>query len=139
MANLETECLRLKRELRQGRWRPGGYVTIRVTESKARLVSAAPFRDRVVHNALCALIGPILERSLLDDSSANRNRNASDNRNDNIGFRVASTLPCRSAWAQGVARRAGKRPGPAMMSEVRAGPGREATGAGRRLSTGDCF
>ena len=64
MANLETECLRLKRELRQGRWRPGGYVTIRVTESKARLVSAAPFGDRVVHNALCALIGPILERSL---------------------------------------------------------------------------
>jgi retron-type reverse transcriptase len=72
MANLETECLRLERELAQGRWRPGGYVTIRVTDPKPRLVSAAPFRDRVVHHALCAAIGPILERSLIDDTFANR-------------------------------------------------------------------
>jgi hypothetical protein len=72
MANLETACLRLERELAQDRWRPGGYVTIRVTDPKPRLVSAAPFRDRVVHHALCAVIGPILERGLIDDTFANR-------------------------------------------------------------------
>jgi RNA-directed DNA polymerase len=72
MANLETECLRLERELQRDSWRPGGYVTIRVTDPKPRLVSAAPFRDRVVHHALCAVIGPILERGLIDDTFANR-------------------------------------------------------------------
>jgi hypothetical protein len=72
MANLETECLRLERELRRETWRPSGYVTIRVTDPKPRLVSAAPFRDRVVHHALCAVIGSILERGLIDDTFANR-------------------------------------------------------------------
>lgn len=72
MANLEIECLRLERELAQGSWRPGGYVTIRVADPKPRLVSAAPFRDRVVHHALCAVIGPIVECGLIADTYANR-------------------------------------------------------------------
>ena len=49
MANLETEVLRLERELRDGSYRPGGYVTIFIKDPKSRMVSAAPFRDRVVH------------------------------------------------------------------------------------------
>jgi len=72
LANLEHECLRLERELRAGTWRPGGYVTIRVIDPKPRLVSAAPFRDRVVHQALCHVIGPHFERGFVDDSYANR-------------------------------------------------------------------
>jgi retron-type reverse transcriptase len=72
MAGLETECLRLERELRAGAWRPGHYTLIEVREPKRRLVSAAPFRDRVVHHALSAVIGPIVERGFIDDSFANR-------------------------------------------------------------------
>jgi RNA-directed DNA polymerase len=72
MANLENECLRLERELRAGTWRPGGYVTIRVRDPKPRMVSAAPFRDRVLHHALCAVVAPIIERSFIADSFANR-------------------------------------------------------------------
>jgi hypothetical protein len=34
-------------------------VTIEVHDPKRRLVSAAPFRDRVVHHALCSVIQPI--------------------------------------------------------------------------------
>jgi len=72
MAGLETECLRLERELLSGRWQPGGYVTMRIEDPKPRVVSAAPFRDRVVHHALCAVIEPLFERGFVFDSYANR-------------------------------------------------------------------
>lgn len=72
MANLEKELLRLERQLTDGSWRPGRYVEIPVTDPKPRLVSAAPFRDRVVHHALCAVVAPIFERGFIADSYANR-------------------------------------------------------------------
>ena len=72
LANQEHEVLRLERQLLSGAWRPGGYVEIEVREPKRRLVSAAPFRDRVVHHALCAVIEPLFERAFIDDSYANR-------------------------------------------------------------------
>lgn len=37
-----------------------------------RLISAAPFRDRVVHHALCNVIEPRFERRFIFDSYANR-------------------------------------------------------------------
>ena len=49
IAGLETEVLRLERELRSGTRRPGRYVEIEVFVPKHRIVSAAPFRDRIVH------------------------------------------------------------------------------------------
>jgi RNA-directed DNA polymerase len=70
--NLEGELLRLERQLRDGSYRPGRYVTIEVRDPKRRLVSAAPFRDRVVHHALCAVIQPIFETGFIDHSFANR-------------------------------------------------------------------
>jgi hypothetical protein len=71
-ANLERELLRLEGELRDGSYRPGGYVEILVRDPKERLVSAAPFRDRVVHHALCAVICPIFEAGLIGNTFANR-------------------------------------------------------------------
>ncbi len=72
MANLERKILRLERELSSKTWRPGGYVTILVKDPKRRMVSAAPFRDRVVHHALCKVIEPIFETGFIFDSYANR-------------------------------------------------------------------
>ena len=72
MANLEKEVLRLEAELRDGSYRPGGYTTFMVKEPKERFISAAPFRDRVVHHALCAMVVPLFERGFIDDSFANR-------------------------------------------------------------------
>ncbi|ABW25404.1 conserved hypothetical protein [Acaryochloris marina MBIC11017] len=37
-----------------------------------RLISAAPYRDRVVHHALCNVIIPVFEPTLISDSYANR-------------------------------------------------------------------
>ena len=72
LANLEKELLRLERELRSGRYRPGRYRTIEIFDPKHRIVSAAPFRDRVVHHAFCAVCEPLFERGFIHDSYANR-------------------------------------------------------------------
>lgn len=71
-ANLERELLVLERALREGTYRPGRYVEILVRDPKERLVSAAPFRDRVVHHALCAVVDPIFEAGFVGQSFANR-------------------------------------------------------------------
>jgi retron-type reverse transcriptase len=71
-ANFEREILRLERQLQDGSYRPGRYVEIRIRDPKERLVSAAPFRDRVVHHALCAVICPIFEEAFIGNSYANR-------------------------------------------------------------------
>ena len=69
---LEDNLLTLQTELRTQQYRPGSYVHFIIHEPKHRLISAAPFRDRVVHHALCNLIEPIFERSFIHDSYANR-------------------------------------------------------------------
>ncbi len=71
-ANLERELLALERQLRDGSYRPGRYVAFEVNDPKKRLVSAAPFRDRVVHHALCAVVQPIFEAGFIDQTFANR-------------------------------------------------------------------
>ena len=68
----EFEVLRLEQELRDGTYRPGRYRKIEVFEPKHRIVSAAPFRDRVVHHALYSVYGPLFERGFIFDSYANR-------------------------------------------------------------------
>jgi retron-type reverse transcriptase len=69
---LEDNLLELQAELRERHYRPGAYVSFAIHEPKRRIISAAPFRDRVVHHALCNLIEPIFERSFIADSYANR-------------------------------------------------------------------
>lgn len=70
--NLETELIKLQQELTSQTYHPGKYKTFHVREPKPRLISAAPYRDRVVHHALCNVIMPIFERSFIHDSYANR-------------------------------------------------------------------
>jgi RNA-directed DNA polymerase len=69
---LEDNLLALQSELRDFSYRPGFYTSFHIHEPKRRLISAAPFRDRVVHHALCNLIEPAFERSFIFDSYANR-------------------------------------------------------------------
>ncbi|MBF6591533.1 MAG: RNA-dependent DNA polymerase [Ktedonobacterales bacterium] len=69
---LEDELLGLRDELRQQTYRPGPYRRYMVREPKARIISAAPYRDRVVHHALCRVIEPPFERRFIGDSYASR-------------------------------------------------------------------
>ena len=68
----EQEILQLVKELIEKTYRPGAYRTFEIREPKRRLISAAPYRDRVVHHALCNFIVPIFERTFIADSYANR-------------------------------------------------------------------
>jgi len=69
---LADHLLELKDELERQTYRPGGYVHFHIHEPKRRKISAAPFRDRVVHHALCNVIEPRFERRFIPDSYANR-------------------------------------------------------------------
>jgi RNA-directed DNA polymerase len=70
--DLEGNLLALQRELETERYRPGRYRHFRVHEPTERKISAAPFRDRVVHHALCRVIEPLFDRVFLPHSFANR-------------------------------------------------------------------
>jgi len=70
--NLEKELLQLQRELRSHSYVPGKYHHFTIYESKRRVISAAPFRDRVLHHALCNIIEPLFENSFIYDSYACR-------------------------------------------------------------------
>lgn len=70
--DLEHNALQLLRELRTFSYQPGGYSTFFIYEPKKRLISKAPFRDRIVHHALINVIGPLFERRFIFDSYANR-------------------------------------------------------------------
>jgi len=69
---LEYNLIDLRNELVARTYQPGAYHSFYIHEPKRRLISAAPFRDRVAHHALCNIIEPIFERSFIFDSYANR-------------------------------------------------------------------
>ncbi|WP_341531171.1 RNA-directed DNA polymerase [Nostoc sp. UHCC 0302] len=69
---LEQELIQLQTELKLKTYCPGQYKTFEIKEPKPRLISAAPYRDRVIHHALCNVIVPIFERTFISDSYANR-------------------------------------------------------------------
>ena len=66
------QLVRLQAELIGKTYTPGGYHHFYIHEPKRRKISAAPFRDRVVHHALCNLIEPIFDARFIPDSYANR-------------------------------------------------------------------
>ena len=69
---LESELFELQQQLRQQSYQPGVYRQFVVREPKLRLISAAPYRDRVVHHALCNVVEPIFEATFVHDSYACR-------------------------------------------------------------------
>ncbi len=72
IVNAESELLTLQEELQEQRYLPGPYRTFYIYEKKPRMISAAPFRDRVVHHALCNVLEPIFEPTFISDMYSNR-------------------------------------------------------------------
>ncbi|OGV69851.1 MAG: hypothetical protein A3K19_29045 [Lentisphaerae bacterium RIFOXYB12_FULL_65_16] len=64
----ETILGRLREELLEGRWRPSPPRTFTLFDPKERVICAPPYRDRIVHHALCNVIGPVLDRSMVAQS-----------------------------------------------------------------------
>jgi retron-type reverse transcriptase len=69
---LEANLFQLQHELRSFTYSPGPSRQFEIRDPKRRLISAAPYRDRVVHHALCAAIVPPLEKGFIPTSYANR-------------------------------------------------------------------
>lgn len=70
--DLEGNLLKLHRELLTHEYENGDYRTFWITDPKPRLISAAPFRDRVIHHALVNIIEPVFERRFIHHSYACR-------------------------------------------------------------------
>ena len=69
---LEENLWELHHELKNRLYVPGDYTQFRIKRPKERLITSAPYRDRVVHHALCNVIEPIFEKRFIADSYACR-------------------------------------------------------------------
>jgi retron-type reverse transcriptase len=70
--DLEPQLHDIQQQLVSRSYQPGAYRSFEITDPKRRLISAAPYRDRVVHHAICNVIEPILDRQFIFDSYACR-------------------------------------------------------------------
>lgn len=71
----EEDALNLDRlavEMADGSYQPGAPHEFYILDPKRRLITALPFRDRVAQQALCLVIGPIIDRALLPRAFACR-------------------------------------------------------------------
>ena len=68
----EPRLVELQRELVSGTYEPGGYRTFEIVDPKPRTISAAPFRDRVVHHAITQVLEPVFEPRFARQSYACR-------------------------------------------------------------------
>ena len=71
-SRLEENLFLLGKEISDGTYTPGEYRAFFIHEPKKRLISAAPFRDRVVHHAVIDVLEPLFDCSLIDDTFACR-------------------------------------------------------------------
>ena len=97
LLNYLTGALALQRELEEPSYRPGAYHSFYIHEPKRRVISAAPFRDRVVHHALCRVTVSHFERLFDPDSYANRARMGTHkalDRCQQLARRYRYVLPC---------------------------------------------
>jgi retron-type reverse transcriptase len=69
---LADKLIELQTELISGSYQPGAYRHFMIHEPKRRKISAAPFRDRILHHALGNVIEPLFEAHFHPHSYANR-------------------------------------------------------------------
>ncbi|MCP4389823.1 MAG: RNA-dependent DNA polymerase [Gammaproteobacteria bacterium] len=71
-ADLDGELARLHGEILDGTVEVGRMRCFRIRDPKPRTIHAPCFRERVLHHALIAHVGPVLDRALMDDTFACR-------------------------------------------------------------------
>ncbi len=70
--HLKDNLLQLQADLRFLAYSPKPLKTFVIRDPKTRTISKSDFRDRVVHHALCNVIGHLFEKSFISDSYANQ-------------------------------------------------------------------
>jgi retron-type reverse transcriptase len=70
--DLEYELTAIRQDLITHTYKPGGFRQFHVRDRKLRLISAAPFRDRVVQHALMNIVEPELDKAFIRETFASR-------------------------------------------------------------------
>lgn len=70
--DLDANLHQMQQEIMQGNVRVGAMTSFCIRDPKIRIIHAPCFRERVLHHALIAHVGPILDRALVDDTFACR-------------------------------------------------------------------
>ncbi len=70
--NLEKNLFELRNDLLNQQYKPGKYRYFKIRDPKERIISDAPFRDKVVHHALVNVIEPVFETIFIENSFACR-------------------------------------------------------------------
>lgn len=66
----QARLARLREELLTQRWQAPAHRLLFLREPKPRVITVASFEERVVHHALCGVLGPLWERSFTRDTFA---------------------------------------------------------------------
>jgi len=72
LGRVDDELAEMRRAILEGSIEVGRGQRFEIRDPKPRRIFAPCFRERVLHYALMALVGPVLERTLVDDSFACR-------------------------------------------------------------------
>ena len=75
-ADLDRELSRLRADIAADARSPGPMRSFRIRDPKRGLIHAPCFRERVLHHAIMAHVGPVLDRSLVFDTYACRTARA---------------------------------------------------------------
>ena len=70
--HLEENLFNIREQLMAQAYRFSPYNYFHIYEPKERLIASAPYKDRVVHHALCNIIEPVLDKAMIFDSYACR-------------------------------------------------------------------
>jgi Retron-type reverse transcriptase len=70
--SLEENLIEIQNELIWKTYKVSAYRHFMLHEPKERLVSALPFKDRIIQHALCNVIEPVFESRMINDSHACR-------------------------------------------------------------------
>jgi retron-type reverse transcriptase len=68
----EANLVQVQQELADGAYKIGPYREFTIYEPKARQISALDFKDRLVQHAICNIIAPIFEKTLMPQTFACR-------------------------------------------------------------------
>lgn len=70
--NIEEQLINIQNHLIYGTYKVGNYYEFEVYEPKQRTIQALPFVDRVVQHALCNILTPLLDKTMIYHSYACR-------------------------------------------------------------------
>ncbi|MCR4307926.1 MAG: reverse transcriptase/maturase family protein [Candidatus Berkelbacteria bacterium] len=98
---LEDKVFQLHEDLENGIYRPGGYQQFRITDPKSRMISKAPVRDRLLHQAIYQRLYTAFDKIFIFDSYSCRDSKGTHKAFERVAVfsREVSGNYTRPCWA----------------------------------------